>query len=57
MEMKVTLKGKLALPFKSCCVQPIDLQDLPTCNEAPAVVEEFMSEYLVTGVLEYCSPG
>jgi hypothetical protein len=57
MAAKVILEGRLALPLKSADVQGFDLPNLPTCDEAPDLIDALVAEYLICGVLEYCPPG
>eukprot|EP00961_Rhodomonas_salina_P106925 1439836-Rhodomonas_salina.1 len=56
MATKLILEGRLALPMTSADVPAFDLPNLPTCDEAPEVIDALVAEYLISGVLEYCPP-
>jgi hypothetical protein len=57
MATKIILEGKLALPLISADIPAFDTPNLPTCNDAPGVIDALIAEYLIQGVLEYCPPG
>lgn len=57
MATKVILEGRLALPLRSADVKSFDIPNLPTCDQAPDVIDALVAEYLICGVLEYCPPG
>lgn len=57
MATKIILEGRLSLPMASADVPSCDDPNLPTCKEAPQVIDALVAEYLIGGILEYCQPG
>eukprot|EP00961_Rhodomonas_salina_P104502 1406842-Rhodomonas_salina.1 len=41
----------------SADVPHCDDPNLPTCKDAPQVIDALVAEYLISGILEYCPPG